>query len=77
MTTVHAELVGDKALLSRLDLDRLLEIARRSEEVTVETVEDEIPVEGIMRLAMDGHAFDWLADEEGLYSLEDLTARYH
>ena len=28
MTTVHAELIGNKALISRNDLERLMELAR-------------------------------------------------
>jgi hypothetical protein len=30
----------------------------------------------IMRLAEDGKAFDWLAEEKDLYSVEDLKVRY-
>jgi hypothetical protein len=31
---------------------------------------------GIMRLAEDGKAFDWLAEKEDLYRVEDLKVRY-
>jgi hypothetical protein len=76
MTTVHAELIGNKVLLSRSDLDRLMELAHQTEAVTRETNEDDIPTFGIMRLAEQGGAFDWLSDEEDLYTVRDLKVRY-
>jgi hypothetical protein len=76
MTTVHAELIGNNALLSRKDLEKLLELAQQTEEVTLETREDDIPTVGIMSLAEHGGAFDWLSDEEELYSVKDLKVRY-
>lgn len=76
MTTVHAELIGNKALLSRIDLERLMELARRSEAVALQTHEEEIPTLGIMKLAEQGGAFDWLADEEDLYTVKDLNVCY-
>ncbi len=76
ITTVHAELIGNKALLSCIDLERLVELARRSEPVALQTYEEEIPTLGIMKLAEQSGAFDWLADEEDLYTMEDLKVRY-
>lgn len=31
---------------------------------------------GIMRLAEQGGAFEWLAEEEDLYTVNDLKVRY-
>ena len=76
MTKVHAELIGNKALVSRRDLERLMELARRTEVVELQTYEEEIPTLGIMRLAEQGGAFAWLADEEDLYTVQDLKVRY-
>jgi len=76
MTTVHVELIGNKAMLSRGDLEQLMELARRTEAVEIETNEEDIPTVGIVRLAEQGGAFDWLADEEDIYSIEDLRVRY-
>jgi len=76
MTTVHVELIGNKAMLSRGDLEQLMELARRTEAVEIETNEEDIPTVGIVRLAEPGGAFDWLADEEDIYSIEDLRVRY-
>lgn len=76
MTTVHAQLVGDHAVLPRGEFDRLLELARQSEEIDLRLNQDELPTLGIMRLAEQGGAFDWLANEEDLYTVEDLRVRY-
>ena len=72
MTTVHAKLIGNKALLSRNDLERLMDLARQIEAVTLEADECDIPTSGIMTLAEQGGGFDWLSVEEDLYTLADL-----
>lgn len=72
MTTIQAHLVGHMALIDRGDLDRLLELARRSEEVRLETAEDDLPTITQMRLAEQGGAFDfWKEPAEDIYSLQD------
>lgn len=76
MTIFHAQLVGDKTVLPRAELERLVELARRSEEIELRLETDEVPTVGIMRMAEEGKAFDWLAEEEDLYSVEDLKVRY-
>ena len=76
MTTVQAEFIGDKALLPRADLDHLIELARRSETVEIQTSEDQVPTLGIMKLAEQGGAFDWLLNEPDLYTLDDLKVHY-
>ena len=76
MTLLHAQLVGDKTVLLRAVLERLVELARRSEEIELRLETDEVPTVGILRLADEGRAFDWLAEEEDLYSIEDLKVRY-
>jgi hypothetical protein len=76
MTTLHAQLIGDKAVLPRAEFERLVELARLSEEVELQTDEEEVPTVGIMRLAEQGRAFDWLAEEEDLYTVNDLKVRY-
>ena len=53
-----------------------MELARRSEAVGLQTHEEEIPTLGIMKLAEQGGAFDWLADEEDLYTVKDLNVCY-
>lgn len=76
MTTIHAELVGDKAVLPRLELEKLLEIARRNEQVECVSQQEEISVSGLMELAEQSGAFDFLNAEEDLYSVDDLKVRY-
>ena len=76
MTTLHAHIVGDKAVLPRAEFERLVELAKRSEEITLQIEEDDLPTAGIMQLAEQGGAFAWLAEEEDLYTVADLKVRY-
>jgi hypothetical protein len=72
MATIHVQCIGDKALLPQSDLDRLVELARRSEAITVLRQEDDVPTLGIMRLMEQGGAFDfWKEEGEGIYSEAD------
>lgn len=76
MTIVHAQLVGNQAVLPRAEFGRLMELARRSEEIDLQVDEESIPTLGIMRLAEQGGAFDWLAQDDDLYTVDDLKVRY-
>lgn len=76
MTTVCADIVGDIAVLPRSQFDRILELARQREDIELQIQQEEIPTVGIMRLADKGGAFAWIADEEDLYTAEDLRVRY-
>ena len=76
MTTLHAHLVGDKAVLPWAEFERLVELAKRSEEIIVQIEEDDLPTAGIMQLAEQGGAFAWLAEEQDMYSVDDLRVRY-
>lgn len=76
MTTLHAQIVGSMAVLPRAELERLIELARRSEEIEVRLEEDDLLNLGLLWLAEKGGAFDWLADEEDLYGVDDLKVRY-
>jgi hypothetical protein len=60
MTTVHAQLIGGKAVLSRDEFECLVELARQSERIEVQVEEDDVPTAAIMRLAETGGAFDCL-----------------
>ena len=76
MTTVHAQLIGKEAVLPRAEFEQLIELARRSEEIELRMGQDDVPVLGIMRLAEHGGAFDWLTEEEDLYTVDDLKVCY-
>ncbi len=72
MTTVHAQAIGDKALLPRAELERLVKIAERSEPISLQIEEEDVPTTGIMWLADHGAAFDFWRDEgEEIYTAED------
>ena len=72
MATIHVQCIGDKALLSQSDLAWLVELAQRSEAITVLRQEDDVPTLGIMRLIEQGGAFDfWKEEGEDIYSATD------
>jgi len=72
MTTIHVQCIGDKVLLPQSELAQLIELAQRSEAITVQRQEDDVPTLGIMRLIEQGGAFDfWKEDGEDIYSAED------
>jgi len=72
MTIIHAQLFDDEAMLPRSEFERLVELARKSEEVEVQLQEDDTPTQSIMRLAEQGGAFDfWREEGENIYSAED------
>lgn len=76
MTAVHARIAEREAILSREDFDRLMELARASDEVELRAETDDVPVLGIMNLAEEGGAFDFLSQDEDVYTVDDLKVRY-
>jgi len=76
MTTIHVQWLGDKAIVPRQELVRVVELACRTEEIDLQTSEEEGLTLGLVCLAHQGGAFNWLAEEEDLYSLDDLKVRY-
>jgi hypothetical protein len=72
VTTIQAQLLGENALLPRSDFDRLVEIARRSEQIELEVFGGALSTQDMMRLAEQSGAFDfWNHPEEAIYSLTD------
>lgn len=72
MTTIHAQLIGDQAVLPRGELEQLLELARRSETVELQLDEEDVSTIAMMRLAEEGGSFDfWYEEGEDIYSAED------
>ena len=78
MVRVHAEPVGpDKALVSREELGKLIEAARKVEEVELIESADDLPAAGLVRIAAEGGSFQFLDDpREDLYTVNDLKVRY-
>ncbi len=70
-TRNHGE---NQVIISAEDLQRLIEIAQKVEPIEVK--ENDFDEADLMRLAETGGAFDFLHDEEDIYSLEDLKVRY-
>ena len=74
MTKVRAEVFGDKALVAKADLERLVELARRSEDIEI-TLQPEDLDSRLLEMAQKGGAFDFWGEEgEGVYSLSDGQA---
>ena len=72
MTTIHVQLIGDKALLPHGELERLVELAQRSEEIDLQLHEDDVSTLSLMKLAEQSGAFDfWKEEGEDIYSVED------
>jgi hypothetical protein len=72
MQTIHAQLVGDHALLPRTELERLVELACRAEQIALELREEGVPTLAVMRLAERGGAFAfWHEEGEAIYSAQD------
>ena len=70
--TIHARVIGDQTLLPRKELERLLELARRSEAVDLQWEEDDLPSIGAMRQAEQGGAFGfWEGEGEEIYTDQD------
>lgn len=78
MVRVFAQAVGpDKALVNREELGKLIEAARKVEEVELIEFGDDLPTAGLMRIATEGGSFQFLEDpREDLYTVKDLKVRY-
>jgi hypothetical protein len=72
MTIIHAQWIGEQAVLPKQDFERLLELARRSESVDVQVTDDDLSAQAMMRLAESSGAFEfWNAAAEEIYSVQD------
>ncbi len=78
MLTIKAKKVGaNKGLINISDLYLLIERANKIEKIDLSIIEDELPVEGIMKLQEQSGAFDFLDDpREDIYTVNDLKVRY-
>lgn len=70
--TIQVQTVGEQAVLPRADLEKLIELARRSEPLDIEITEDDLSSAAWMRFIEAGGAFDFWNDEgEDVYTLAD------
>ena len=66
-----------KSLLPTKDLRKLIKLARSVETVELVETQNDLPAEGLMKLAEDGKAFEFLDDfREDIYNVKDLKVRY-
>ena len=78
MTTITIEDRGERVILARDEWEKLLQLARKSENVEIENVagaEEEISAREMARRAFDSKAWEWLHDEPDLYSKADVISR--
>ncbi len=61
--------------LNRLPLDRLRQVEDFVDFV-MSRIDDKLLVEGIQKLTSDSKAFEYLKNEEELYSVNDLKEKY-
>jgi hypothetical protein len=72
MTTIHVQLIGDNALLPHDELEKLVELARRSGQIELQLQEEDVSTQSLMQLAEQSGAFDfWKEEGEEIYSLKD------
>ncbi len=78
MLTINLQRIGgEKVILDRKDFDELVQRASTVEPVTVEEVDDDLPIEGLMKLVEQDDAFAFLGDPaEDVYTMDDLKERY-
>lgn len=69
MATIHIQYIGEKVLVPQNELELLVKLAQRYEEITVQRQEDDMTTEDLMRLSEESGAFDFWNDEgENIYS---------
>ncbi len=72
MATIHIRCIGEKVLVPQSELELLVKLAQRYEDITVQRQEDDVTTEDIMRLSEQSGAFDFWKDErEDIYSSKD------
>jgi hypothetical protein len=80
MTTLHVQEVAGHALVSREELDQLVALARRSDDVQLEVkaspADEEMSTSQLTALLQQSGALAWLQREDELYSESDLKVRY-
>ena len=71
------DITPQKVLIDRSLLQILLDKVREREAVQVVEETSDLPIEGLMKLAEQGEALDFLNDErEDVYTVDDLKVRY-
>ena len=63
-------------LINQLPQDKAEEISDFADFV-FKKYEDQVLIQGIQQLSMAGQTFQFLSEEEDLYSVADIKERYH
>ncbi len=72
MTTIHAQLMGDKALVTRADLEQLVALAGGPEQIDLHLHEDDVPSAAWTQFLQSAGAFDFWHDQgEDIYTAKD------
>ncbi len=72
MTTVHAEMIGDKVLIPRDEFECLVDLAKRTESVQLQMQTSDISTRDLMHLSEKGGSFDfWAGEGEDIYNHSD------
>lgn len=67
----------NQAIINLEALKRLIDVAKKVDEIEIDEVIDDLPTEGLMRLAETSGALNFLKNEkEDIYSVDDLKVRY-
>lgn len=67
----------NQAIISLDALNSLIDMAKGMDEIEVEEVTNDLPIEGLMTLSEVSGALDFLKDEkEDIYSIDDLRVHY-
>ena len=67
----------NQAIIDLETLKALINIAKKVDEIEIAEVTNDLPIEGLMKLAETSGALDFLKDErEDIYTVGDLKVRY-
>lgn len=74
---MEREIIIDETVkkLNRLPLDKLRQVENFVDFV-MSRIDDKLLVEGIQKLTSDSKSFEYLKNEEELYSVNDLKEKY-
>ncbi|MBC8230842.1 hypothetical protein H8E77_14930 [bacterium] len=78
MFTVKIERISqNQAIISLEALNTLIDVAKKVDEIEIDEIRNDLPIEGLMMLEETSGAFDFLKDEkEDIYTVDDLKVRY-
>lgn len=78
MLKFKIERISENQVIINLEaLKRLIDVAKKVDEIEIDEVIDDLPTEGLMRLAETSGALNFLKDEkEDIYTVDDLKVRY-